>query len=588
LAQAVCKPSSSNGNSFHKSHKLGPRTQARELGSLRFLVGSFFLFLFLRTLPLRARSDSSNSHSSCRNTTRTQQQQAESAAATLAIAIMSMQGPRPVRPPLPRTTREIIRPHGLSAADAVPYYSADTVPLLEYEMMFTQTPLANASYPAIALQLSTVDIPLLKESLSKALARNPFLAGRVRGSSIALTNDGVPFTVQYQRNSPFNDEVEEETLLQLADFRKPRRVLRGAEPLMTIKVTIAKNTGSAILVMCRSHGLLDGSSAWAFLNDWACLARGDGEPVARRNDDVLFEALPSTERLAEISQEVIGRQFQANEWKTKLANVLMPIVVPIYDSLWLSGITGQLKRARTWFDRSELRRLKESACPYADSWVSMQEAIAAWLIWNIARKTLPEDAPGVVSLLLLLDARKALGMSPNDLSGCGLVFAPMRLEGVRQMTFPEVAEYIHDECQAATTPEKLAARWKLTAGAAEVNGVFDVMMETMRAASQTDFALMLNNQFKRQLPNFGPAGGQTFMPTTNAGPTLMLPGKEGGMRIFFDESTLFKSAKTTADKNAAMMAIKMDVPYPEPKKPTNPKKNLSERSSDQWAAASGA
>jgi len=448
----------------------------------------------------------------------------------------------------------VVRPVGL--VSPVPVGEAQEVQLLRYEMMFMSGPLAMASYPALAFRLRKASPGLLKASLSVVLEDHPACAGRVSGSTVALTGDGVPFTVVdcLERSAP--EVVQEIDLLRFADFRRPGRVAKGLEPLLTVKLTCFRD-GSAILGMGRSHALLDGSSAWAFLADWARVARGE-KHVAERRTPTLLQALPDDDQLNELANEMLGRPL-AGSWMNSAIKAAFPLISPLYDRLFLIGITGDLTRPRVRFSERELARIKAVATPVdGDGWVSTQEALSAYILLTIGKATLPPTSQGRAVATFILDARKALGFQHDDIIGSGLVFLTVGLSGLLQMSLPEVAGALHELAKVELSQEAVRRRWLLVAGAANIGLEFDVMWKAR--PSNYDICLFLNNQSKRELPDFGEetSGGVAESVLTNAGPTLVLPIK-GGVEVFLDQSTL-RAAKSSSARLAALEALRSEIP----------------------------
>mmetsp|Transcript_136233 Transcript_136233/g.353227 ORF Transcript_136233/g.353227 Transcript_136233/m.353227 type:complete len:475 (-) Transcript_136233:340-1764(-) len=449
---------------------------------------------------------------------------------------------------------EVVRPAGLMSP--VPVAEAQAVQLLRYEMMFTKTPLAMASYPALAFRLRKASPRLLKASLSAVLAQHPVCAGRLSGTTIALTGDGVPFTVVESRESSAPDVVQEIDLLRFADFRRPGRVAKGLEPLLTVKLTCFRD-GSAILGMGRSHALLDGSSAWAFLADWARSARGEKHVAARRTS-ALLQALPDDDQLNELAREALGRPL-AGGLMASAMKVAFPLISPLYDWLFLAGITGDLTRPRVRFSDSELARIKAAATPVdGDGWVSTQEALSAYILLTIGKAALPPTSQGRAVAAFILDARKALGFRSDDIIGSGLVFLRVGFSGLLQMSLQEVAGTLHELSKSNLSQEAVRNRWRLVAGAANIGLEFDVMRDAY--PTKYDICLFLNNQSKRELPDFGQeaSGGAAESVLSNAGPTLVLPTR-GGVEVLLDPSTL-KAARSASARLAALEALRREIP----------------------------
>jgi len=352
--------------------------------------------------------------------------------------------------------------------------------------------------------------------------------------------------------------IQEMDLLRFADFRLPGRVAKGLEPLLTVTLTRFRD-GSAILGMARSHALLDGSSAWAFLADWARAARGERHTSSRRTF-ALLQALPKEDELDQLAREMLGRPLAGSLMITAV-KAAFPLLCPIYDWLFLSGMTGDLTRPRIFFSDGELARIKAAATPAGgDGWVSTQEALSAYILLTIGRATLPPTSQGRAVAMFILDARKPLGFRPTDLLGSGLVFLKTSFSGLVQMSLAEVAGTLHEQSKSDLSQEGVRRRWLLAAGAAEIGLEFDAMRDAQPRSADYDIALFLNNQSKRELPDFGQqgSGGKAQSVLTNAGPTLVLPAK-GGVEVFLDPSTL-KAARSSSVRQAALEALQSEIP----------------------------
>mmetsp|Transcript_99956 Transcript_99956/g.278354 ORF Transcript_99956/g.278354 Transcript_99956/m.278354 type:complete len:503 (-) Transcript_99956:200-1708(-) len=454
--------------------------------------------------------------------------------------------------------RELVLPAGL-ARESID--SAPRVQLLAYEAMFAKTPLSMASFPALAFRLARASADVLKASLAVALADHPELAGRLCGDTVSMTNEGVPFTVVRAAAPSAPEHLEEPALRGFADWRRPQRVRRGLEPPLTVQLTQFRD-GSAVLAMCRSHALLDGTSAWTFLGHWAAAARGEAAKAPAAGRSTLRALVPGGRQLDELAQEMLGRPL-ADTWMSWVAERALPPVAAVMDSLFLSGISFP-NRPRLFFSNEEVARIKAAATPApgcgGDGWVSTQEALSAYLLLTVGQEVLPESSEGRALLFLLLDSRKALGLPEGTCFGSGLAFVGLKLTGLLQLELAEVAGAIHAAAKEEASPEAIRRRWQLVAGSAEQGREFDAFTELQAANRESDLVLQLNNQSKRQLPDFGVegSGGPAHSVLTNAGPTLLLPAS-GGVEVFVHPSFL-KGSATSRRGARALQALRSRVP----------------------------
>eukprot|EP00405_Crypthecodinium_cohnii_P023552 CAMPEP_0206474866 /NCGR_PEP_ID=MMETSP0324_2-20121206/33739_1 /ASSEMBLY_ACC=CAM_ASM_000836 /TAXON_ID=2866 /ORGANISM="Crypthecodinium cohnii, Strain Seligo" /LENGTH=511 /DNA_ID=CAMNT_0053950115 /DNA_START=87 /DNA_END=1622 /DNA_ORIENTATION=- len=456
-------------------------------------------------------------------------------------------------------TTEIIRPAG---GMQLPRGKAPTTPLLAFEEMFTQAPLPNAGYAALAFRLVKADDMMLKTSLASLLATHPIFAGRMNGKTVSLTNDGVPFTVALTREATAPNPIKEADLLKFSDFRRPGLVARGWEPLMTVKLTKYRD-GSAVLSVTRTHGLADGTTIWALMNDWARIARGESEPKAVRNVEDLARQIPNEDVFKGLCKEILNIDPDENRRQAMMTKLMFRGMAPFKNTEFLWGLCNKLHRPRVTFTDGEMARVKAAGTPLAgwegDSWVSTQEAMAAYFMWTAAQTLLPSDTKGTAMLVLLLDVRKALGVHPGSISGSGVAFAKSTFEGIHKKSFREFTKEVHDKCQAASTPDRVKKGWQLSAAASEVGIPYVTFGAMMGDLMKHDVALMLNNQMKRTMPDFGPAGsgGAAQTVVTNAGPTLFFPLEGGGAQVYLDATFMAKA--NTPEKLHRFLTALQDI-----------------------------
>mmetsp|Transcript_103607 Transcript_103607/g.259826 ORF Transcript_103607/g.259826 Transcript_103607/m.259826 type:complete len:503 (+) Transcript_103607:360-1868(+) len=467
---------------------------------------------------------------------------------------------------LTATNTDVVVPAG--SKGPVPLDQASRTPLLAYESLFAAFPLSMASYPAIALRLQKADPDLLRESLAAALAeQGGLLAGRLvdGGRAVALTDDGVPFTVARRPEPSAPQQIPEPDLLHLADFRRPGRVVAGLDPVMTVKLTCFRD-GSAVLCLCRTHGVLDGSSAWAFLDEWSRHARGEASASSRQGAarrPALHNLLPEKNRLDEMATELLGRPLGSSLLTTAIKTSLSTFGAAS-DPLFLAGMTGDLSRPRVFLSHAEVARIKAAATPPSGAgakWVSTQEALTAYILLTIGRATLPACSLGRAMVTFILDARRACGLQENALCGAGVILRRCSMRGLLSMTLSQVASELHEQSQAAQVAD--GKMWQLIAGAAETGVELDVL-QTQVNPLDYDICLVINNQSKRRLPDFGPeaGGGRAQAALTNSGPVLLFPA-EGGVDVFLHWS-LLRTAGSASAAAAAVAALRDELPPPRP------------------------
>jgi len=193
-----------------------------------------------------------------------------------------------------------------------------------------------------------LDADELKKGLMKLLAYYPHLAGRMKEAyGIALTNEGVPFTVVdkpglcledlYQRND-FSNIKEMSTAI------KPAKLKKGLDSPLSVKLTRVKD-GSVLGVQC-SHACMDGDSFYTMGYNWGRICRNleIAEPVL---DQSQFPAP------GELSKEEAEKAARESGW-VKMSLLFLLKMVPLY----LSGTLTM--RSRGYHIPTEvIERLKQ-------------------------------------------------------------------------------------------------------------------------------------------------------------------------------------------------------------------------------------
>mmetsp|Transcript_49679 Transcript_49679/g.115974 ORF Transcript_49679/g.115974 Transcript_49679/m.115974 type:complete len:471 (+) Transcript_49679:76-1488(+) len=455
----------------------------------------------------------------------------------------------------PEAFTEVIRPEGF-----VQNGSPKVIDMLYYEQLFGYAPLIFASYPALALRMPTYNAEKLKSSLAKTLQALPICAGRFRnnGNQLVFNGEGVPFQVVPSSEASAPEVIQEKALVGFADFCRPASVRHGRAPLMTIKLTTYKD-GSAVMCMCRSHMLFDGTSVWTFLNYWAGVARGEAVPAPKMDRDQVYAVMPAKEEeMQALAEEVLGKQVQSS-YLVSVVQGVCDIVTPIADTLFLHAGVGA-ERQRVFISDQEVADIKAAATPVnggKDSWVSTQEALTAFLLQTLAKELLPSTSAGKGLVTFLLDPRKSAKVSSDQLLGCGLSMATFEVPDLLNSTLSQVAAKIHEEMRSGEgSDDKVCKTWRLLLASAQKKAHLDVFKAD--ANKKGDIMLQINNSSKRILPDFG--AGRCTSVLTNAGPTLFLPAK-GGIDVYLDNS-VFRSAKcySTAAQAQAAEAVRKALP----------------------------
>ena len=146
------------------------------------------------------------------------------------------------------------------------------------------------------------DIPAMQKSLSQTLDYYPHLCGRMRGGkTVALNNDGVPFTTQTMSHIQVAEAVATPSLAdQFSVPLKAGPVKRGR--IAPMSVTITRLSDGFALGIRASHAFLDGTAFYALVDTWSRIHRGADfdkpvldqslfpEPTGRRKSAAIDDA----------------------------------------------------------------------------------------------------------------------------------------------------------------------------------------------------------------------------------------------------------------------------------------------------------
>jgi hypothetical protein len=191
-------------------------------------------------------------------------------------------------------------------------------------------------------------------------------------------------------------------------------------------------------------------------------------------------------------------------------------------------------RVQLSLSHSRLAEMKSAATPTTgDGWVSTQEAVIAHLVHTLWRILKPQvRGKGVFNVSSLVDVRKYLKLPNSFAFGTGFqvcsIYVPEMNDKMHDNVkgVQEVAAIIHEESKKMA--ETAAKRWCLWHRAFEYRVDFEDFMNDIRSNQRSDMSITINNNSKREAPDFGPnAGGVATQFMSNMGPTLFIATKDG-------------------------------------------------------------
>jgi len=277
------------------------------------------------------------------------------------------------------------------------------------------------------------------------------------------------------------------------------------------------------------------------------------QPPPTVNRSQVKATLPNDDELQTYAKKVLGRPI-APTLQSMSMLWMMSVMAPCLDVLFLNKLSSSLSRQRVFFSDDELTAIKAAATK-SEGWVTTQEALTAYMLSVLAKHLVPKRPKHKAAVIFLLDARRCLGMPANQLLGNGMNFMKVEVCDVLQKSLSDLAYELHDALTSGmASPEMQRDQWQLQCGACERGMDFEVMKDLMKTSAY-DIFFAINNQSKRQLPDFGGAGGKGRVSTfiSNAGPNLWVPAR-GGLEVHLG-SELFTSAGYSSNSPAAQKAI---------------------------------
>lgn len=190
-----------------------------------------------------------------------------------------------------------------------------------------------------------LDTELLKQGLSKLLDTYPILCGRVvQGKEIQYRDSGIPFTIESDESLTVDDfGAERWDVQRFGDRRLIKKIKRGLEPLMTVKLT--KLRDGWVVAVCCSHACLDGNGFYSMVQNWGCATTGQSFPMP------VLDRPEGSVGARRSKEEVVRRAQEAGWHKLSMLGVLR----------YMTSASHSLDRAFvTFFSPEALRRCKQA------------------------------------------------------------------------------------------------------------------------------------------------------------------------------------------------------------------------------------
>lgn len=344
--------------------------------------------------------------------------------------------------------------------------------------------------------------------------------------------------------------------------------MRGKAPICTVCIYLMPN-GSATLSITISHAVMDGISIANFEQLWAQESRKlfEMDPPAAPQDPTawvphhkpLKEVLPVNrqaipgpfETIMEYraSQvEFFGRIFddsptlEGTPWQHFVGWLMIELLLPylrFFDDLqYLWGLHPDQHKNNISIPACRIKQLKQELTPAKPDWIASQDTVVAVLLQQLVQALQHKGRykKEKVRLVLFRDARSYVGTASNHAYGLGVLNWPIDIERPHEKSLSELAVLIRKGLMDMTNDEKALRFWRMTTTVfcqrkwAFLNFVHKGLYDEGRS----DERLMINNSMFA-LPDFGGQMGQGLSLSTSAGPTIMLPEKDGGCRLFIEK-----------------------------------------------------
>lgn len=354
-----------------------------------------------------------------------------------------------------------------------------------------------------SFRLKWADPELLQEALRKVLGQLPVFCGTLQGQTVMLNNRGVPFTTtrsshptapgwQHKHGNP---------------YQKSQVLVNHVSP-MAVELTCYQD-GSAVLALGFSHKVADGMTAWSFMIAWSeatCSQDVSSSQFVEVNTDEYMG------KGAFDQVEISKRNKFGIDWAQEISRLTFPDL-----------------RTTVAFSHEELTHLKAAAVHKMDKrWVTTQEALTAHLLLVLSRVLYA--GPCHAAVYFVLDVRRYLGLPANYRCGAGIIGFPVVVPGDMQtLKLADVAKILHESLQGLT-PEKARVLWALRESAAKEKKSSQYLCHMASHFDDCNLVIVMNNQSKMSLPDFGCAGGPTEMLWSSSGgpgQTVVLPTTNG-------------------------------------------------------------
>ena len=375
-----------------------------------------------------------------------------------------------------------------------------------------------------------------------------FLGGRYSPKSQAIidTNAGVPFTtIRINCALPWAEPWDDESLMcYLADLRRSADITSDSAPPMT--VTLALFSSGAILTISTHHLVMDGEASMSFVQEWASYCRGTEPTVSSMASRVARTrtALPIIHAFS-VRSWFLGNVFSCIDgqfvrsvkalqtgWNPR-CHLPSPAVTP---------------RRCVALSADSIKRLKAAASPVPPGWVSTQEVLSAYLLLSLWQATARPMLPA--SIQFAFAGRKYFDEA--DIAGnyaySIVVVVPIEVLGAGLQA---VTVWIHDSIAKHNNADSAKISY---AALAATKGDFISLLNLVQDGKAYACELIVNNLSKTTLPVFGcqSAAASCFVKT---GPTLLLSGSGGGIRVFLQQGRFLPSGVTAFQWAQAMKGL---------------------------------
>mmetsp|Transcript_20678 Transcript_20678/g.57987 ORF Transcript_20678/g.57987 Transcript_20678/m.57987 type:complete len:450 (+) Transcript_20678:82-1431(+) len=354
-----------------------------------------------------------------------------------------------------------------------------------------------------SFRLKWVEPRLLQGALGKVLGSFPVFCGSIQGKVVKLTNAGVSFATlrSKEATAPYWHMKHGDP------YGRAHIIIEHSSP-MAVEMTCYQD-GSAVLAIGFSHKVADGMTAWNFMNTWAETAQSQAM-FSSHVQEVDVAEIMGTSKCDQFG--VDGRRARFN-WAHEISRRTFPDL-----------------RTTVAFSHRELANLKAAIVQgmRKDAWITTQEALTAHLLSALGQVLYRE--PCRAGICFVLDVRRLIGLPASYRSGAGIITFPVVVPGdLHALTLADVADCLHRSLQGLTK-EKARGMWALREAAAKDKTSTQYLSRLVSHFCDCNLVIVVNNQGKMPVPDFGRAGGlaETLWSSSGGpGQVVVLPTTNG-------------------------------------------------------------